>query len=91
MLKIKESGPPPYAERIRSAISFRGRSRSDVAKAIGMSINGLTRITRGETKSPEADIIRALALELNVSGEYLLGLSDVIEPRQSNGREPGKE
>jgi transcriptional regulator with XRE-family HTH domain len=51
-----------------------------------MSINGLTRITRGETKSPEADIIRALALELNVSAEYLLGLSDVIEPRGSKGR-----
>ena len=79
MLKIKETGPSPYAERIRSAISLRGRTRSDVAKAIGMSINGLTRITRGETQSPDADIIRALAIELDVSVAYLMGESDSIE------------
>ena len=67
-------------QRIKSAIALRGRSQREVAEAIGLSANGLSRITRGVTEDPACSIILNLAQELNVTSDYLLGLSNNIEP-----------
>lgn len=66
-------------ERIRRAIGYRGRTQKEIAQAIGISPNSLTKIVRGDTVHPSALIIRDLARELEVSPDFLLGLSDDIE------------
>jgi transcriptional regulator with XRE-family HTH domain len=66
-------------QRIRSAIALRGRSQRDVASAIGVSANSLSKIVRGDTADPAASIVAALAQELRISADYLLGLTSDIE------------
>ena len=66
-------------QRIRSAIALRGRSQREVAAAIGLSANALSRIVRGDTADPASSIITALARELRISADYLLGLTSDIE------------
>lgn len=70
-----------YADRIKRAIGYRRRTQKDVADAIGISQTSMSKIARGETEEPGAGIIRAIAEELNVSADYLMGLSDDIERR----------
>jgi transcriptional regulator with XRE-family HTH domain len=70
---------PNIGLRIRSAIAFRGRSQRNVATSIGLSANALSRIVRGDTEDPGASIIAALARELDISADYLLGLTSDIE------------
>ncbi len=66
-------------QRIRQAIGYRGRSQKDIAKAIGISENALTKIVKGATECPSGAVIRSLALELSVSADYLLAIGDEIE------------
>ena len=67
--------------RLLSAIGYRKRTQTEVAKAVGVSLNTISRITRGETLTTNTDLLRSLALELKVSADYLLGLSHEIEKR----------
>lgn len=68
--------------RLLSAIGYRKRTQTEVAKAVGVSLNTISRITRGETLTTNTDLLRSLALELKVSADYLLGLSHEIEKRE---------
>jgi transcriptional regulator with XRE-family HTH domain len=77
---------PNIGLRIRSAIAFRGRSQRNVAASIGLSANALSKIVRGETEDPGASIIAALARELGVSADYLLGLTSDIEAGRGETR-----
>jgi hypothetical protein len=66
------------AERERLALS-----REDLIKLMGdlrMDRNTLWYIEAGRTKTPRADQIIALAKALNVSADYILGLSDEPKP-----------
>jgi transcriptional regulator with XRE-family HTH domain len=66
------------AERERLALS-----REDLIRLMGdlrMDRNTLWHIEAGRTKNPRADQIIALAKALNVSADYILGLSDEPQP-----------
>jgi len=83
MARLKSLSPyPDYGDRIKRAIGYRKRTQREVALKIGLSTNAMSLITRGETKEPSTGVLRALADELDVSVDYLMGLSEVIEPRK---------
>jgi transcriptional regulator with XRE-family HTH domain len=67
--------------RVMSARMRRGVRQGELARAIGVSQNTLSLIEKGETQDPRSSIITNIARVLHVSTDYLLGLTDEIEPR----------
>lgn len=61
-------------ERIRTIRDRRGLRRNTLAEQIGISVRQLARYEHDEIPPP-ADVLRRLALELDVSGDYLLALT----------------
>lgn len=73
---------PPVEDlprRFKRALWYRDRQQKDVAEAIGVSKNTLSNIMRGNTADPGFSVIVAVAKNLNVSLDYLAGLSEEIE------------
>jgi transcriptional regulator with XRE-family HTH domain len=68
-------------ERLRRAIGYRAWTQKDVTEAIGLSQKSMSKLMRGETIDPGASVVYAMAQELDVSTDFLYGLSDVIERR----------
>lgn len=64
-------------ERIRQARKARGMSQKFLAAQIGISPTALNQIERGETRDPGVSRIVAIARQLQVSADVLLGLKDV--------------
>jgi hypothetical protein len=73
--------PYDYSERVKRALGYRNRAVSDASQAIGLSVHGLMPLVNGMVSDPKAGVLRALAVELDVSADYLMGLSDVMERR----------
>ncbi len=61
-------------KRIRSAREMRGISQQELAKKCGFAQTMLSHIERG-TRLPRVDKVRTIAETLEVSADYLLGLS----------------
>jgi transcriptional regulator with XRE-family HTH domain len=70
------------APRLRAALKHRGRTQKDVAQALRISPNTMTNIMSGKTTDLGANMIYALALELDVSVDFLFGLCDDLERRR---------
>ncbi|PON17862.1 hypothetical protein C2W62_10905 [Candidatus Entotheonella serta] len=64
-------------ERLRMALGARERSQRSVALAIGLSTNAINELYKG-LKDPSSSTIAALARELDVSADFLLGLTNDI-------------
>jgi transcriptional regulator with XRE-family HTH domain len=67
-------------DRIRKARKHYGMSQSELARRIGISKQAMYQIESNKTPDPGALKIKAIASNLRVSTDYLLGLSD--EERQ---------
>lgn len=63
-------------KRIAAACAFRGISMGALAERINVSRNTLSRIVTGITEDPASSIIVKIARELQVSTDYLHGLTD---------------
>jgi transcriptional regulator with XRE-family HTH domain len=63
------------ADRIREARKNAGHTQSSLAELINMHYKNISRWESGEY-IPEAETIGLLAKTLNVSADYLLGLTD---------------
>ena len=68
--------------RIKRARGYRGMSQVALAKAIQISKTALSNIETGTTEDPGTSVVRRIAYELEVNGNFLLGLSDRIEPEK---------
>lgn len=64
------------ATRIQYLIRSKGLRINALATKIGLSGQGLRDILSGKSKAPKADVVMALAQELNVSTDWLLFGSD---------------
>lgn len=64
-----------FNERLIQLQSERKLLKKDIAEAIGVTYRHYQRYENGESQ-PAADVIIALCKYLNVSSDYLLGLSD---------------
>lgn len=69
--------------RLRQIREKRGISQSDLAERCQIGEKGIWRYENGQG-DPSADILGRIAQVLNISTDYLLGLSDVPEGRYNN-------
>jgi transcriptional regulator with XRE-family HTH domain len=72
--------------RVREARERLGLSQEQLAQQIAIERNTLWYIEAGRTKHPRADQIAALAQALQVSADYLLGLTDDPTPAAKRPR-----
>lgn len=63
-------------DRLRAAREKLGLTQHELAKACGLSINQINRYETGTTE-PSASALAAVANKLDVSIDYLLGLTDI--------------
>ena len=72
--------------RVREARERLGMSLDKLAHQVEIERNTLWYIEVGRTKHPRADQIAALAQALQVSADYLLGLTDDPTPAKKRPR-----
>lgn len=65
-----------YAERLRQAREEKSYSQKDLAKAIGCSVECISRIERKKNKDIDVERLQVLAYILNVTPHYLIGAVD---------------
>ncbi len=68
-----------FGKRVKALREVMGLSRNAMAKLIGVDPTQLLRYERGE-RTPTEAVIRQAAERLNVSADYLLGLTDNPQP-----------
>ncbi len=66
---------PVNGDRIREIREGRGMSQTELAQRCGLGEKGIWRYENGQG-DPSADILTRIARELDISADYLLGLSD---------------
>ena len=66
---------PTFGARLRAARERRGVTAAHLASLIGIHATVINGYEAGQVK-PGVDNLRALALTLDISADYLLGLSD---------------
>ncbi|MBQ6481168.1 MAG: helix-turn-helix transcriptional regulator [Anaerolineaceae bacterium] len=76
-------------ERILDLQKASGMTQAELAHKIGLSPSQLGRIENGNTTSVSSDILVALAKEFNVSTDYILGLTEISAPKNSDISELG--
>ena len=64
-----------FAARLRAARERRGVTAAHLASLTGIAAANISHYEAGQ-RLPGADNLRALALMLDISADYLLGLSD---------------
>lgn len=67
--------------RVKRARERLGITQAELARRTGTSANAINLLEQGITYDPRASRIVAVARELKVSADYLLGLTD--EPEES--------
>ncbi len=65
-----------FNERLKAALKDKGWSQKVLAERSGLQPNQVGRILRGERSRVGPDTVRKLAMALEVSADYLLGLDD---------------
>ena len=76
-------------ERIAELLDQRDMRQKELARKTGVSESQLSRILSGETSTINSDTLIALAKEFHVSADYLLCLTDVSTPKNSDISELG--
>ncbi len=71
----KNSG---FYARLRSARKARGLGQPELAEKIGMTQSTIGMIESGE-RLPTIPVLRKLSCTLNVSSDYLIGLTEEME------------
>lgn len=81
--------PGTVNERIGDLRTSKGLQQKDLAEMIGVSASQLSRIENGETTNINAETISKLARELQVSTDYILGLTTISVPKSYDINELG--
>lgn len=69
---------PKFAERLNHAMCMRDYNNLKLSQSIYVAPSTISAYRNG-TRHPNFDVLRSIALTLNVSTDYLLGLSDYID------------
>jgi transcriptional regulator with XRE-family HTH domain len=67
------------AQRIRVARAYKGWSQTELARRAGVHHVMISKLERGATKDIQGATLRKLCEALEVSPQYLLGMTDDIE------------
>lgn len=81
--------PGTIHERIGDLRTSKGLQQKELAELVGISASQISRIETGESKNITADTIAKLARALNVSADYILGLTTVSVPKSYDISELG--
>lgn len=81
--------PGTVNERIGDLRTSRGLQQKELAEMIGVSASQLSRIENGETTNINSETIAKLARALNVSTDYILGLTTISVPKSYDISELG--
>ena len=81
--------PGTVNERIGDLRTSKGLQQKELAEMIGVSASQLSRIENGETTNINAETIAKLAKALQVSTDYILGLTTVSVPKSYDISELG--
>lgn len=81
--------PGNIHERIGDLRTSKGLQQKELAELVGISPSQVSRIETGESKNITADTIAKLARALNVSADYILGLTTVSVPKSYDISELG--
>lgn len=68
--------------RFKTARAFRGYKQTDLAEALGVHSITVSKWERG-VQTPDADTVRRMCDLLDVSADFLLGLSDDLGARNA--------
>lgn len=69
-----------FRQRLADAMEARGQTQSGIARAVGVDRSTISQLlTRKQTRLPNAQVVAECAAALGVSGDWLLGLSDLRE------------
>ena len=76
--------------RLEAARRAQGLSQGDLAERVGVNQNTIGRYEKGD-RHPDPEMLRRIAEALDVSADYLLGLTDdpTVVPDQGGARPPG--
>ena len=66
---------PVKGDRIREMREDQGMSQTELAQRCGLGEKGIWRYENGQG-DPSADVLARISRELDISADYLLGLSD---------------
>ena len=77
--RYEESTVSTLGERLSAVRERRGFTQVEVAQRIGLPQQAISRLERGERRHVRSDVLARLALALQVSADYLLGLTNTIE------------
>jgi transcriptional regulator with XRE-family HTH domain len=69
-----------FAQRLRRAREIRKMTQREIAERTGLPPSLISHFENG-TRCPAFENLRRLALSLEVSADYLLGLSEIMEMR----------
>ena len=67
------------AQRLRVARAYKGWSQRELATKAGLNHVQLSKLERGITKEIQGSTLRRLCEALDVTPQYLLGMTDDIE------------
>jgi len=81
--------PGSINERIGDLRTSKGLSQKELSALIEVAPSQLSRIESGETKAISSDILIKLARVLNVSADYILGLTKISTPKSYDISELG--
>ncbi len=70
-----------FVERLERARAWRGWTQTELARRAGVHQVQINKLINGKRPRVQGDTIRKLAIALGVSGDYLLGLSNEMNPK----------
>lgn len=76
-ITLPKTSYPAFPERLKLAMDIRHYTVSDLAESVYTSHSAISMYRNGK-RSPNLSILCLIALELHVSTDFLLGISDTI-------------
>lgn len=77
-----------FGQRLAAALEYRNMTQLELVKKINSTSATISRYVN-DKRRPDSDFIKGIALALNVSADYLLGLTD--DPTPYHKKEPPQE
>ncbi|MCD8206953.1 MAG: helix-turn-helix domain-containing protein [Bacteroidales bacterium] len=73
-----------FSERLHAALKARGETGAWLARQIGISTANISRYTSGNSYPQALKYLTQISVALRVSTDYLLGVTDIIDPLPKN-------
>lgn len=70
-----------FRDRVAAAMAAKDMNQAALCRATGMGSSKVSQILTGKTKDPRIGAVLAIADALDVSIDYLAGLTDEMNPR----------